>query len=134
MNTRSKSGFTLVEIMIVILIIGLLTAIAIPGFMKSREQTRKQLCSENQRLIREMMILYCLDNRMAMSSANFADIGTVKDAISPVGGGPQECYLKNSTTFDCPSNSDGSENDYESVTENNMIIDFKCTILAEHNE
>ena len=39
-NIRSKSAFTLVEIMIVVAIIGLLAALAIPGFVKARKQSQ----------------------------------------------------------------------------------------------
>lgn len=37
---RSRSAFTLVEIMIVVAIIGLLAALAIPGFVKARKQSQ----------------------------------------------------------------------------------------------
>ncbi len=50
MKRMKKSGFTLVEIMIVVLIIGLLAAIAIPGFMKARTEARAQTCANNCRL------------------------------------------------------------------------------------
>ena len=43
-NTNRKSGFTLVEIMIVVAIIGLLAAIAIPSFLSARNQSRKNAC------------------------------------------------------------------------------------------
>ena len=46
-----RKGFTLVEIMIVVAIIALLAAIAIPSFMKSRQDSRRSACVNNLRLI-----------------------------------------------------------------------------------
>jgi prepilin-type N-terminal cleavage/methylation domain-containing protein len=48
---RGQRGFTLVEIMIVVLIIGILLAIAIPNFVKAREISRAKSCLENLRSI-----------------------------------------------------------------------------------
>ena len=48
---RMKQGFTLVEIMIVVAIIGLLAAIAIPSFMKARTQSQANACINNLRQI-----------------------------------------------------------------------------------
>jgi prepilin-type N-terminal cleavage/methylation domain-containing protein len=42
-----KAGFTLVEIMIVIAIIGLIAAIAIPNFIKARQESQATACSQN---------------------------------------------------------------------------------------
>jgi prepilin-type N-terminal cleavage/methylation domain-containing protein len=49
-NSR-KAGFTLVEIMIVVAIIGLLAAIAIPNFVKARATSQANACINNMRQI-----------------------------------------------------------------------------------
>ena len=51
LRKHSRSAFTLVEIMIVVLIIGLLAALAVPNFRKSRALAQKNVCIDNMRLI-----------------------------------------------------------------------------------
>jgi prepilin-type N-terminal cleavage/methylation domain-containing protein len=50
-NHRRTGAFTLVEIMIVVAIIGLLAAIAIPNFVRARETSQRNACINNLRQI-----------------------------------------------------------------------------------
>jgi prepilin-type N-terminal cleavage/methylation domain-containing protein len=59
---RKKQGFTLVEIMIVVAIIGLLAAIAIPSFLKARDSARRTACINNLRNIDGAKDQYALEN------------------------------------------------------------------------
>ena len=61
MNTRTTKGFTLVEIMIVVVIIGLLAAMAIPAFQKVRANSQDKAVTNNLRQLSSAADQYYLE-------------------------------------------------------------------------
>jgi prepilin-type N-terminal cleavage/methylation domain-containing protein len=73
MNLRSpRTGFTLVEIMIVVAIIALLAAIAVPGFLRARKRSQASRIINDLRLIDSAVDQYAIEN--SKSSGAIVDI------------------------------------------------------------
>jgi prepilin-type N-terminal cleavage/methylation domain-containing protein len=87
--TNKNSAFTLVEIMIVVAIIGLLAAIAIPNFVKARGTAQKNACINNLRQIDGAKEQWALENKKSAGSA----VDT--DGVN--------AYIKGQTTPNCPA-------------------------------
>ena len=83
---KARRAFTLVEIMIVVLIIGILLAIAIPNFIRARESSRAKSCQANLKQIDSSTEQYLMDNKTTTYPA--------LSALSPT-------YLKSAPS--CPS-------------------------------
>ena len=86
-NTSRKAGFTLVEIMIVVAIIGLLAAIAIPNFVKARETSRTNACINNMRQIEGAKQQWALEtNQRPSATPNSGNLygATSYIKVSPV--------------------------------------------------
>ncbi len=89
LKNTSKAGFTLVEIMIVVAIIGLLAAIAIPNFVRARTTSQTNACINNLRQVDGAKQQWALETKQATNATpNFSDIsGYLKSAvICPAGG------------------------------------------------
>ena len=99
-NISRNRGFTLVEIMIVVAIIGLLASIAVPNFVKARTTAQQKACISNLHQIDGAIQQWATDlNKAAGQSVSYSDISS---------------YLKNSVA--CPSGGTTFEDSYSITT------------------
>jgi len=74
LNTK-KAGFTLVEIMIVVAIIALLAAIAVPNFLRSRKRSQATQVLEDLRILDGAVDQYAIENnKSAGTNPTFSDL------------------------------------------------------------
>jgi type IV pilus assembly protein PilA len=83
-RSHSESGFTLVELLVVMLIIGLLAAIAIPSFFNQREKANDAQAKENAHTAQVAMETYATDNggSYAGVAANGSQLKTIEGALN----------------------------------------------------
>jgi prepilin-type N-terminal cleavage/methylation domain-containing protein len=86
---RKSHGFTLIEIMLVVAVIGLLAAIAVPAFAKARITSQKQVCISNLRQIDSAKEQWAMMRN--------------KSNGSPVAVDEVNSFIKGTTAPDCPA-------------------------------
>jgi prepilin-type N-terminal cleavage/methylation domain-containing protein len=90
LTRKTRAGFTLVEIMIVVAIIALLAAIAVPGFLRARKRSQASKILNDLRLISSAMDQYAIE--------------TGKKTNDPIGIADWTRYLKQSTNLEATGN------------------------------
>jgi prepilin-type N-terminal cleavage/methylation domain-containing protein len=81
---RRRSGFTLVELMVVVATISVLISLAVPSFRRSIEQSHADIASANLRAIWTAERLYWLENRTFTTALGSLDVdASLASATSP---------------------------------------------------
>jgi type IV pilus assembly protein PilA len=84
---REESGFTLVELLVVMLILGLLAAIAIPSFFNQRDKARDADAKELVRTAQTAMETYATDNQGSYAGATPAILIGIEESLNEANGG-----------------------------------------------
>jgi len=87
---KNERGFTIMELMVVIVIIGVLAAIGVPAYKSMIDRARKQACLANQRTISSAVAMYYVDN------------GLYKNGLVDLILGDLVLYLDNAESIKCP--------------------------------
>lgn len=98
---RLRGGFTLVEVLVVIGIIGILIAILIPVIGKAQQQSRRTACMSNLREIGNMFNMYLVDNKQRVPRMNptpsiqppIVDAPGVTEVFEPYTKGATKVFL-----------------------------------------
>ena len=116
-KVSKKSGFTLVEIMIVVAIIGLLAAIAIPSFIKARTESQTKACINNLRIQDAAKEQAAIEQGWATAQAIGPGTGEETNALQ---------YVKGNTVPTCPANG--------AYTWGAIGVDPTCSLSAQGHE
>lgn len=65
MNIKSQIGFTIIELLIVLAVISIILAIAVPNYVRSREESRKNSCIANLRQINSAIDQWAIENKIS---------------------------------------------------------------------
>jgi len=121
----TTAGFTIFEIMMVVLIIGFLALIAIPNYIEIRDRARRELCMANQKAIFVAATGYVLNEANSLATMSHDER---LDALEASG------YLKGEEWQSCPSAGSKNAKDYTLVFDGDVVVDVECDVKGDQHQ
>jgi len=118
-GSPGSPGFTLVELMVVIVILSILVGMAIANYIKMQHHAMLASCVSNQRNIHEAATIYASDHAVPDGDSGVENL--VADMVVARG------------LSDCPSDENGSEDDYTLTWLNGLPREVACDIKQDQH-
>lgn len=114
-----EDGFTLIELAIVCMVIGILVSIAVPNYARTRTRAFRAACVSNQKNLHDAATLYVIDQGLSdvvFNSETLYDDGVVTERLTV-----------------CPENTNVEHDDYEITVVGGRVTDIRCAVAPDEH-
>ena len=134
-RVQEEKGFTLVELLVVMLILGLLAAIAIPSFFNQRDKARDADAKEQVRTAQTAIETYATDNGGSYAGANNTvgdpdSLQAIEEVLNDANLQPVTATDDTYTVTVRSENTSGGNHDFSISRAANGTLSYTCTAPA----
>src|SRR5215210_6095276 len=128
---NEESGFTLVELLVVMLILGILAAIAIPSFFNQRDKGNDAQSKADVRTVQTALETYSTDNNGVYTGATKAALKAIEPTLNDVADADMTVTITSPTQYTVGVKQPATGNDFTVIRLASGALDYDCTVKGD---